>query len=121
MKRTTILLIAILAAVLAILPGLPAGASNKIAQLEGLQCTTCHAKPGSRLLTDRGKYYEVRRSLDGYDEVIAAFSECTGCHVSKPGSKKLTETGKAFALVVKDMEGLRLWLAENHPKPRGSH
>jgi hypothetical protein len=115
MKRTTIFLILLLTAVLVSTLGAPAGASNKIAQRENLQCTVCHDKPGSRLLTDRGKYYEVMRTLDGYDEVIAAFSECTACHVSKPGSTKLTERGKQFQLVVQDMQGLRRWVAENHP------
>lgn len=114
MKRTMILL-------LLALVGLPAGASNRIAAQEGLPCMTCHDKPGSRLLTDRGKYYEAVGTLDGYDEVVAAFSECTGCHVSKPGSLKLTETGKAFAVAVNDMVGLRQWVKENHPKPQASH
>ncbi len=117
MKRTTTLFILLLVAVFAF----PAGASNRIAAQEGLQCMTCHDKPGSRLLTDRGKYYEAVGTLDGYGEVVAAFSECTGCHVKKPGSLKLTETGKAFAVAVNDMAGLRRWVKENHPKPQGSH
>lgn len=119
MKRTTIFLILLSAAVLVSLAGLPAGASNKIAAEEGLQCTVCHDKPGSKLLTDRGKYYEEMRSLDGYDEVVAAFSECTACHVNKPGSKKLTQRGRNFELAVRDMEGLRQWLKESHPPMRG--
>ncbi|MFL6199331.1 MAG: hypothetical protein ACJ76J_09155 [Thermoanaerobaculia bacterium] len=119
MKRTTIFLILLSTAVLISLAGMPAGASNKIAQQEGLQCTVCHDKPGSKLLTDRGKYYEEMRTLDGYDEVVAAFSECTACHVSKPGSKKMTDKGRAFAFAVRDMEGLKQWLRESHPLMRG--
>jgi len=97
------------------LGGGQAQASNKIAKKESLQCTVCHDKPGSKLLTDRGKYYEEMRTLDGYNEVILAFSRCTSCHVKKPGSKELTERGQAYAFVAHDMEGLRQWLRENHP------
>jgi cytochrome c553 len=95
--------------------GKQAQASNKIAKLEGLQCTVCHDKPGSKLLTDRGKYYEEMHSLAGYDDVVAAFAKCTSCHENKPGSKLLTERGQRYAWVVNDMEGLRQWLRENHP------
>lgn len=119
MKRITIFLVLLLTAVLVSLTGLPAGASNQIAEREGLQCTVCHDKPGSKLLTDRGKYYEEMRTLDGYDEVVAAFSECTACHVSKPGSKKMTDRGRAFGFAVRDMEGLKQWLRETHPQMRG--
>lgn len=90
-------------------------ASNKIAKKESLDCTVCHDKPGSKLLTDRGKYYEEMRTLDGYDDVMVAFSKCTTCHVRKPGSKELTERGERYAFVAYDMEGLRQWLRENHP------
>jgi hypothetical protein len=119
MKQTTIVLILLSAAILISLAGMPAGASNQIAEREGLQCTVCHAKPGSKRLNDRGKYYEEMRTLDGYDEVIAAFSECTACHAGKPGSKKLTDRGRAFSFAVRDMEGLRQWLMESHPLMRG--
>jgi hypothetical protein len=95
--------------------GREAQASNKIARKEGLACTVCHDKPGSRLLTDRGKYYEEMHSLNGYDAVISAFSQCTSCHVKQPGSKTLTPNGKRFAGVVHDMPGLRQWLQESHP------
>ena len=96
--------------------GGPAQASNKIAKHEGLECTVCHDKPGSKLLTDRGKYYEEMHSLAGYDEVVASFAKCTTCHENKPGSKQLTERGQRYAWVVNDMEGLREWLKENHPQ-----
>lgn len=119
MKRTPIFLILLVPAIAISLAGLPAGASKQIAEREDLQCTVCHARPGSKRLTDRGKYYEKLRTLDGYDEVIAAFSECTACHVNKPGSKKLTDRGRAFQFAVRDMEGLRLWLRESHPLLRG--
>jgi len=48
-----------------------------------------------------------------------AFSECTACHVTRPGSKKLTDRGRVFAFAVRDMEGLKLWLRESHPQLRG--
>ena len=98
--------------------GQEARASNAIAQKEGLACTVCHDKPGSKLLTDRGKYYEALGSLEGYDSIVT-FAACTDCHVRKPGSQKLTRTGKRFADVVHDMEGLRTWLKENHPMMKG--
>jgi cytochrome c553 len=92
-----------------------ATASNEIAEREDLVCTTCHDKPGSKLLTDQGKYYELMRSLDGYDEVTQVFGECTTCHVRKPGSVKLTQTGRLFQRLVDDMAGLRTYLREQHP------
>jgi hypothetical protein len=121
MKRitlSTILLFAI--ALTAALGSGPLLASNEIAKKEGLTCTVCHDKPGSRLLTDQGKYYEALGSLDGYDQLVT-FAECTGCHVRKPGSHKLTATGKRFAAAVHDMEGLRKWLEESHPDMKKSH
>jgi cytochrome c553 len=121
MQRTTISAILLLALVLTVALGSgPAQASNEIAKKEGLACTVCHDKPGSRLLTDQGKYYETLGSLEGYDQVTA-FAECTGCHVRKPGSHKLTATGKRFAEAVHDMAGLKKWLAENPPGLEKSH
>jgi hypothetical protein len=105
----------LLAATVLTVVGGQAYASNQIAQSEGLACTACHDKPGSKLLTDQGKYYEQMRSLDGYREVNAVFGSCTSCHVKKPGSKQLTRTGRQFAAVVHDMPGLRIFLAQNHP------
>jgi len=93
-----------------------AQASNQIAQKEGLPCTTCHDKPGSKLFTDQGKYYEEMHTLKGYDDVVVAFSKCTSCHEKKPGAKRLTERGERYKWVVNDMEGLRQWLWENHPR-----
>ncbi len=92
-----------------------ASASNAIAKQEGIACTSCHDKPGSKLLTDRGKYYELMSSLDGYDEITAAFSECTTCHVRKPGSVKLTKKGRQFQWMLTDMEGLRALVLGHHP------
>ncbi len=92
-----------------------ASASNTIAKREALACTNCHDKPGSKLLTDRGKYYELMSSLEGYDELEATFSECTTCHVRKPGSLKLTKKGKQFQWMLEDMEGLREMLLGLHP------
>lgn len=91
-----------------------ATASNTIAKREGLACTSCHDKPGSKLLTDRGKYYELTLSLEGYDELQATFSKCTTCHVRKPGSLKLTKQGRQFREMLNDMDGLRALLLGHH-------
>ncbi len=90
-------------------------ASNEIAKQEDMVCTECHDKPGSKLLTDEGKYFELMRTLEGYDEVAEVFGECTTCHVRKPGSSKLTSTGRMFRQLVDDMSGLRTYLDERHP------
>jgi cytochrome c553 len=90
-------------------------ASNEIAETENLVCTECHDKPGSKLLTDQGKYYELMRTLEGYDEVTEIFGQCTSCHVRKPGSLKLTPMGRRFAGLVDDMDGLRDLLNKEHP------
>lgn len=94
-----------------------ARASEKIATETGKACTACHDKPGSKLLTDSGKYYEAMKSLDGYDAVKESFGRCTACHDRKPGSKKLTRKGKDFAGLVMDMPGLAKWMNEGHPAP----
>jgi len=90
-------------------------ASNEIARETGLVCTTCHDKPGSKLLTDKGKYYELMGSLDGFDEIGEAYGSCTACHVKKPGSKKLTAEGKRLARAIADMDALRALVLEQHP------
>ena len=68
-------------------------ATNEIATQTDLKCTQCHDKAGSKLLTDRGIYYEATGSLEGFDELTKTFGNCTKCHVRKPGSTKLTKTG----------------------------
>lgn len=90
-------------------------ASEKIAQQENMVCTTCHDKPGSKLLTDEGKYYELMGSMKGFAEIEASFNRCTSCHVRKPGSGRLTKKGEQFAFFVGDMKGLRAWAVERHP------
>lgn len=115
-----ILIIAAVAAALAVaLPQLiaPAAASNEIARDTGLVCTACHDKPGSKLLTDRGKYWELMGSLEGFDEIEGAFGKCTHCHARKPGSARLTAEGRKLADVVESMEGLRQWVMQAHPQP----
>jgi hypothetical protein len=92
-------------------------ASEKIATATGKSCTSCHDKPGSKLLTDSGKYYETMRTMAGYDSLQASFGRCTTCHDRKPGSKKLTKKGKEFSGLVKDMPGLNQWMREGHPAP----
>jgi hypothetical protein len=91
--------------------------SEKITKDTGKPCTACHDKPGSKLLTDTGKYFETMHTLDGYDSLKQSFGRCTSCHVRKPGSTKLTKKGKQFADLVKDMDSLKQWLKEGHPMP----
>lgn len=92
-------------------------ASERIAKDTGKTCTSCHDKPGSKLLTDRGKYFESMKTLEGYDTIKGSFERCTTCHVRRPGSMKLTERGRQFAGFVKDMAGLNQWMREGHPMP----
>ncbi|MEJ2084999.1 MAG: hypothetical protein P8Y44_04885 [Acidobacteriota bacterium] len=105
-----------LVALVTLLPQV-AWATKAIAEQENLQCTSCHDKPGSKLLTDKGMYYEMIGSLAGFENLDKEFERCTTCHSKKPGSKKLTETGEKYKFVVDDMEGLRIWLMEQHPTP----
>jgi cytochrome c2 len=107
----TLLALAALVALLAT----PVAASDAIAQKVALNCTACHDKPGSKLLTDEGKYYELMGNLDGFAQLEKTFRSCTACHVARPGSTKLTAEGRKFADLVKDMEGLRDYLAKQHP------
>ncbi|MGE5233930.1 MAG: hypothetical protein ACM3OB_07450 [Acidobacteriota bacterium] len=90
-------------------------ASNTVAKKEGLACTVCHDKPGSKLLTDKGKYYESAGTLAGYDKVAAAFGNCTYCHDRRPGSKKLTARGEELRSSIKDMKALRDYVLSAHP------
>jgi len=103
--------------VVAFFAGTLASGSEKVGKQENLSCTTCHDKPGSKLLTDKGKYYESMRTLAGFEDLEATFGACTSCHISKPGSKKLTAQGRHFRDLVRDMEGLREWMKLNHPTP----
>jgi cytochrome c553 len=105
----------ILAAAALLLVAGPVIASNEIAENTGEVCTACHDKPGSKLLTDQGKYYETMRSLEGYEQIEAAFGRCVTCHSRKPGSEKLTKTGKRYQWMMNDMEGLRDFVMQRHP------
>ncbi len=91
-------------------------ASNTVAKKEGLTCTVCHDKPGSKLLTDKGKYYESAGTLQGYDQVATAFGSCTYCHDRQPGSKKLTAKGEELRSSIQDMKALRDYVLAAHPK-----
>ncbi len=102
---------------LALLAVTSASGTEAIAKQEKLECTACHDKPGSKLLTDQGKYYETMRTLAGFEELKSTFGACTKCHVRKPGSKKLTAEGKKFQDLVADMEGLGIWMQQHHPTP----
>lgn len=111
-----VLAVAVLALLLAAGPAL---ASEEIAQAEGgLTCTVCHDKPGSKLYTDKGKYYELMGTLDGFEEILAVFQKCTTCHVRKPGSEKLTSEGRRFAGLMDDMTDLKSWVQSSHPPIR---
>jgi hypothetical protein len=102
---------------LALLLGPQAVADRATAEAEGVTCTVCHDKPGSKRMTDRGKYFEIRGTLEDYDQVVEVFGKCTACHSKKPGSLKLTRTGRRFQKVVEDMDGLASWLRASHPCP----
>jgi cytochrome c553 len=116
-KISTVTLLTLgLLALMAFLPQ-SATATKALAQQEDLTCTSCHDKPGSKLLTDKGKYFELMGSLDGYDRIETQFEKCTTCHVRKPGSERLTKTGKKYQWVAGDMEGLQIWLMDQHPTP----
>lgn len=118
MKRTAILgLAGALTAALGLLAAAPAAATPRMAKAEGLACTVCHDKPGSKLLTDKGKYYEVMATLDGYDAIEGTFGACTTCHVKRPGSQKLTRQGRRISLVIRDMHELKDWVMQHHPQP----
>ncbi len=109
-----------LAAVVAlalVVPVVAVNASDKLAKDTGQQCTACHDKPGSKLLTDRGKYFETMHTVEGYDQIQSSFGRCTSCHVRKPGSKKLTKRGQQLATNAKDMVELREWIRAGHPVP----
>jgi hypothetical protein len=95
----------------------PLPASEALAKKEQVACTDCHDKPGSRRLTDKGKYFEVTRTFRGYDRLIADFGKCTACHVKQPGSQKLTEQGRRLAEAVSGMQELRAWIELQHPRP----
>ncbi len=90
-------------------------ASEELAESESMACTVCHHKPGSKRLTDQGKYFELMRSMDGYADLESSFGKCTFCHRRKPGSKKLTRAGKGFANALGNMQALVEWVQELHP------
>lgn len=120
-KRTTRPWLAVaiaMAVVVALAPASPAPASNDIAKRVDLPCTACHDKPGSKMLTDRGKYFELMGDLAGFEEIKADFGSCTQCHVRKPGSRKLTRYGRRLSLLLRDMQELKAFVMERHPKPQ---
>jgi hypothetical protein len=116
MKKSTKILIA--AVTVALLCGTSwVLADEKIAKQTDQRCTVCHDKPGSKLLTDKGLYFETTGSLEGFDELATSFGKCTSCHVRKPGSTKLTGEGKKMAELVDSMSELKEWVEEKHPAP----
>ena len=69
-------------------------ATPDMAKWEGLKCTVCHDKAGSKLLTSKGMYYELKKTLEGYSALIAEYKKCTACHSQEPGNKTLTAQGE---------------------------
>ncbi|MCP3981176.1 MAG: hypothetical protein GY716_17900 [bacterium] len=69
-------------------------ATEDLAEALEMKCTACHDKAGSKLLTSKGKYFELRRSFDGFDDLMRKYRKCTKCHASFPGSQKLTKRGE---------------------------
>ncbi len=119
--KHTIYITLVVGAMFCLLPAGRALATEELGRTEDLTCTVCHDKPGSKLLTDKGKYYELMRSMDGFADLETSFGQCTFCHRRKPGSKKLTRAGKGFAAVLGGMEALVEWVQEHHPGwPEGS-
>ena len=116
MKRISRIAVPLIA--IALLGGSWLLATDELAEENDLKCTACHDKAGSKRLTDKGLYFEATGSLDGYDKLNESFGKCTTCHVRKPGSKKLTKTGKQMAEVVSTMTELRGWLEEGHELPK---
>ena len=101
-RSITLLLSAV---VLFALVGIPwALATEDLGADLGMKCTSCHDKAGSKLLTSKGKYFELKGSMDGYDEGIKKYRKCTSCHAKEPGSLKLTAKGEKFKAKGKTME-----------------
>jgi len=69
-------------------------ATPEMAKWEGLKCTVCHDKAGSKLLTSKGMYYELKKTLAGYNQLIEEYKKCTTCHSQEPGNKTLTPEGE---------------------------
>jgi len=69
-------------------------ATQEIATKEDLKCRVCHVKKGTKLFTDKGKYYELKRTLVDYDLLIHVYKKCTACHSREPGDKTLTPKGE---------------------------
>lgn len=116
MRKFLLLLVLVALTAAAVFSG-RSSANERIAKDTGRSCTTCHDKPGSKLLTDAGMYFESQRSLEGYEVVTEGFGKCTNCHARKPGSRKFTARGRQFSGLVKDMPELRQWMKEGHPIP----
>jgi hypothetical protein len=68
-------------------------ATQEIATKEELKCTACHVKKGRAPLNDKGKYYELKRTLVDYDLLIHVYKKCTRCHSREPGDRTLTLDG----------------------------
>ena len=78
----------------AVLVATSAIATQEIATKEELKCKVCHVKKGSAALTDKGKYYELKGTLEDYDLLIRVYKKCTACHSREPGDKTLTPKGE---------------------------
>ena len=116
MRTRTLLAMALAGGCLGLLAAAPLTATEKIGQDERMACTDCHRGKRAKRLNDLGMYYEVTRTVEGFDELNERFSRCTTCHRRRAGSKDLTATGRKYRWFFEDMEGIREWVMEQHPK-----
>jgi formate-dependent nitrite reductase cytochrome c552 subunit len=93
---STIRRLAAIAVALAFAATAPVPANQDMAVKENLKCAVCHDKAGSKLLTSKGKFYEFKGTLAGYDDLVRQHKKCTSCHSKEPGNLKLTAKGEAL-------------------------
>jgi len=93
-RRTSFPLRVLAIATSVVLIATSAIATDAIAEKEQLKCRVCHTRNGSKRLTDKGKYYELKRTLDDFDLLIHVYKKCTACHSREPGDKTLTSKGE---------------------------
>ena len=82
----------------------PTYGTPEIGKKEKLRCTVCHDKSGSRLLTDKGMYYQLKGTLQDYKLLIHVYKKCTACHSREPGDKTLTPKGEELKVQGVTME-----------------
>ena len=98
------------------LASVPLAATEKIAEMEELECSSCHTSRRAKKLNDLGMYYELTRTVEGYAELSERFARCRTCHRGQPGSRDLTVTGRRYRWFFEDMDGIREWVMSRHPE-----